>query len=120
MPLSTEMTQALNLRFKWRLCNVQTLEKPVLIIFDYSPRDDAPPLSVAFDWAGRAMCWLSESRLVKIGDNCPRHHPRYKQFVFEGRQFHPFSVAAFPKEIFVSINALILACQSLYDHVDWN
>ena len=119
MSLSPEITLALARRFKWKLTNVPPLEKPVLIVCDYSPSDDAPPLSIAFDWAGRAMCWLSETRLVKIGDNCPRHHPRYKQFVFEGRQFHPFSVQAFPKEIFSNIDALIFACQNLYGHIEW-
>ena len=120
MSLSPEMTLALDHRFKWKLTNVPVLERPVLIIFDYGPSDDAPPLSVAFDSAGHAKCWLSETRLAKIGDNCPRHYPRYKRFVFEGREFHPFSVRAFPNAIFCSIDALVLACQSLYDHVDWN
>ena len=120
MPLSPEMTQALDCRFKWKLTNVPALEKPVLIVFDYGPSDDAPPLSVAFDLAGRARCWLSETRLVEIGENCPSHHPKYKQFVFEQRQFHPFSVIAFPSAIFSDIDALIFACQSLYDHVDWS
>ena len=120
MSLSPEMTRALDRRFKWKLTNVPALEKPVLIIFDYSPSDETPPLSVAFDWVGRAMCWLSESRLVEIGDKCPRQYPGYKQFVFEGRQFHPFSVRAFPKAIFSDINALVLACRGLYDHVEWN
>ena len=120
MSLSPEMTLALDRRFKWKLTNVPTLEKPVLVVCDYSPNDDAPPLSIAFDWGRRAMCWLSETQLVEIDSKCPRHYLQYKQFMFEGRQFHPFSVKAFPAEIFSNIDALILACRSLYDHVDWS
>ena len=120
MRLSPEMTQALDRRFKWKLTNVPVLEKPVLIVFDYGPSDDAPPLSVAFDLAGRARCWLSETRLEKIANIGPKHHPDYNGFVFEQRQFHPFSVIAFPSAIFSDIDALIVACQSLYDHVEWS
>ena len=54
------------------------------------------------------------------GNNCPKHHPRYKQFMFDGRLFHPFSVQAFPVQIFSDIDELILACHTLYDHVDWS
>lgn len=114
------MTQALNHRFKWRLTNVPALDKPALILYDYSPKDDAPPLSIAFDWGGRPRCWMTETRLVKIGDECPRHHPKYREFVLEGRRFHPFSVEAFPETIFTDINRLNLACHTLYQHVDWS
>ena len=119
MTLSPEMTLALNRRYKSIVTNVPVLDKPVLIIFDYSPRDDARPLSIAFDVAGRARCWLSETRLVNINNDGPRHHSKYKQFGFEGRQFHPFSVQPFSNVIFADIDALVLACQSLYDHVEW-
>ena len=120
MTLPPEMALALDRRFKWTVTNVSVLEKPVLIVFDYSPRDDAPPLSISFDLAGSPKCWLSETRLVEINDNGPKHHSKYKQFAFEGRQFHPFSVQAFSDGIFSDIDALIFACQSLYDHVDWS
>ena len=120
MSLSPEMALALDRRFKWKLTNVPVLEQPVLIVFDYGPSDEAPPLSIAFDLTGQAKCWLTETRLVKIGEKCPRHYPRYKGFVFEGREFHPFSVIAFPKATFCSVDTLVLACQSLYDHVAWD
>ena len=58
MSLSPEMTLALDRRFKWKLTNVPALEKPVLVVCGYSPSNDAAPLSIAFDSAGRAMCWL--------------------------------------------------------------
>ena len=120
MTLSQKMTLALDRRFKWMATNVPVLEKPVLIVFDCSPRDDAPPLSIAFDRAGGAKCWLSETRLVKINDYGPKHDSKYKQFAVKGRQFHPFSIQAFSDAIFSDIDALIFACQSLYDHVDWS
>ena len=120
MALSEEMTQALDRRFKYKLTNVPVLETPVLIVFDYSPDNDMPPLSIAFDWDGGAKCWLTETRLIKINGKCPRPYSDYKTFKFEGRHFHPFSIVAFPRSIFESIDAFTLACCTLYDHVDWN
>lgn len=120
MQLSKETTEALDRLFKWKLTNVPVLEKPALIVFDYSPTDDRPPLSIAFDWSGGPKCWLSETQLIKIGDNLPKSHPKYKKFNFEGRDFHPFSIQAFPQAIFGNIEDFTLACQSLYEHVDWS
>ena len=120
MELLEEMTKALDRLFKWKLTNVPVLEKPVLIVFDYSPRDDTPPLSIAFDWAGGSKCWLSEIQLKKIGDNLPKFHSKYKKFTLEGREFHPFSIQAFPKAIFDNIEDFTHACRSLYEHVDWH
>lgn len=119
MSLAPELTRALDRRFKWKLTNVAVLERPILIVFDYGPSDDAPPLSIAFDSAGRARCWLSETKLVEIDNKCPSPHSQYKGFTFEGREFHPFSVRAFPSAIFCNIDDLVSACQSLYDHVNW-
>lgn len=106
--------------FKWKLTNVPVLEKPALIVFDYSPGGAMPPLSIAFDWSGGPKCWLSETRLIAIGNNLPKSHPKYKKFNLDGRQFYPFSIRAFPKEIFGNIDAFIDACQGLYEHVGWN
>ena len=119
MELSIEMARALDQRFKCNLTNIPVLEKPVLVVFDFSPADDMPPLSIAFDWAGGPKCWLSERRLVEIEEKCPSYHPKYKKFNLEGREFHPFSIKAFPKTIFEEIDAFSLACRSLYDHVVW-
>ena len=113
------MIRALHHRFKWKLTNVPALDKPALILFDYSPNDDAPPLSIAFDWGGRSRCWMTETRLIAIADKCPAHCPDYREFVFEGRHFHPFSVSAFPETIFTDIDALRMACRTLYEHVVW-
>ena len=120
MALSEEMAKALDRRFKCRLTNVPVLEKPVLIMFDYSPGDNMPPLSIAFDWSGDAKCWLTETELVEINDERPKLHPEYKTFKFEGREFHPFSIIAFPRSIFENIDDFALACRSLYEHVVWN
>ncbi|MCY4427677.1 MAG: hypothetical protein OXC05_11710 [Halieaceae bacterium] len=120
MKLSEEMTKAINRLCKWKLTNVAVLDKPVLILFDYSPTSDTPPLCIAFDSSHRAKCWLTETRLREIEDKCPKPHPKYKAFTFEGRKFHPFSIEAFPEAMFGSIDDFSLACRSLYDHVKWD
>ena len=120
MGLSAEMAKALDSRFKCQLTNVPVQEKPVLIVFDYSPRDDMRPLSIAFDWACGPKCWLTETELVKINNNRPKLHPKYKAFGFEGRRFHPFSVTAFPRSIFENIDEFTLACRTLYEHIVWS
>ena len=120
MTLPAQMKEALDQSFKWRPTNVPELENPVLIVLDYSPGDDQRPLSIAFDFSGGAKCWLSETKVRKIGDDGPKPHPDYRKFVFEGREFHPYSIRAFPQAIFAEIQKFQSACRGLYQHADWN
>lgn len=120
MGLSPQMQEALNQCFNWRLTNVPELEKPVLIVLDYSPQVDAPPLSIAIDYGNGPKCWLSESKVRKIGDNRPKPHSKYKQFTFEGRRFYPYSIKTLPSATFNEIHVLRSTCQQFYKHVDWS
>ena len=120
MALTETMEEELNQCFNWRLTNVPELENLVLIVLDYSPSVDQPPLSIAFDFSCGAKCWLSASKVRKIGDKGPSPHPDYRRFVFEGRKFHPYSIIAFPQAIFEEIQKFSSACQCLYQHVDWS
>ena len=120
MELSPQMENALNDRFNWKLTNVPELETPVLAVYDYSPSDRQFPVSIAFDYSGGPKCWLSESSMKKINDDAPRPYPDYRQFVLEGRQFHPYSIQAFPESIFKNINEFVSACRKLYQHVEWS
>ena len=114
------MEDALNCRFNWRLCNVPELEQPVLIVLDYSPTDELPPLSIAFDWAGGPKCWMSTLKVVRIRNECPKPHSAYRRFTFEGRTLHPYSIKAFPQTIFGEIAHFSAACHRLYQHVAWD
>ena len=44
----------------------------MLIVFDYSPRDNPNLLSIAFDYSGGAKCWMSEAQVCKIGGEGPK------------------------------------------------
>ena len=114
------MKEALDQSFKWRLTNVPELENPVLIVLDYSPSDTQPLLSIAFDFSGGPKCWLSESRVIKIDDDGPRPYLDYRKFVFEGREFCPYSIRALPQVTFEEFRELASACRSLYHYVDWS
>ena len=115
-----QMPDALNQYFNWRRTNVPELEQPLLIILDYSPKDDSPPLSIAFDYSNGPKCWLSESKVRKIGVIGPKPHSKYGQFTFEGRRFYPYSIVALPSNSFKDIQVLMSTCQQLYKHVDWS
>ena len=117
--LSHAMRTELDTRFTWCLCQVPELDAPTLIVFDYSPRDRTKPLSIAFDFAGGPKCWLTARNTRKIEDKRPRPHADYRQFRFRERSFYPYSVAAFPANIFGDIQELTQACARLYRHVDW-
>ena len=119
MALSAQMKETLDQSFKWKLTNVPELENPVLIVLDYSPSDDQRPLSIAFDYSGGRKCWLSESKVSKIGDDGPKPYPKYRKFVFEGREFYPYSIVAFPQAIFDEFQEFAAACRCLYQHADW-
>ena len=119
MTLSVEMTEALNERFRWRRTNVSALENPILVVLDYSPGDDQRLLSIAFDLSGGPKCWLTESHVREIGGKGPNPHLDYKKFVFEGREFYPYSIVAFPQTIFQEIREFAAACRCLYGHINW-
>lgn len=120
MALSAEMKDALAGSFHWKLTNVPELESPVLMVFDYSPRNEPHLASIAFDYSGGPKCWLSESKVRKIGDEAPNPHPDYRMFVFDRRTFHPYSIQAFPPSIFEDIHEFKSACHRLYQHVVWS
>ena len=117
--LSPMMIEALDQTFKWHHGNVSELDEPILVVFDYSPSDDHPPLSIAFSLSEQAKCWLSESRVREIDDVGPSPHPDYRRFRLHGRRFYPYSIAAFSRSYFERIGRLVSACQCLYRHVDW-
>lgn len=117
--LSPLMIDALNQKFKWHYGNVSELDEPILVVFDYSPTDNHPSLSIAFSVSEKAKCWLSERQLLKIKDEAPSPHPDYRSFKLQGRMFFPYSITAFSKLYFEEIGCLISACQMLYQHIDW-
>ena len=120
MEMSVKMEEALNQLFNWKLVNVPELEYPVLLVFEYSPDDDQRPISIAFDYSGGSRCWLSEAKVRMIGDKGPRPYKDYRNFIFNQRKFNPYSIEAFPKNIFEDIEKFKSACRLLYHHIDWS
>ena len=120
MALSAKMEAALTRYFHWKLTNVPELETPVLIVFDYSPRDNPNLLSIAFDYSGGAKCWMSEAQVCTIGGEGPKPHGDYREFIRDGREFHPYSITPLPKTVFEDIQEFRAACQRLYPHVVWS
>lgn len=120
MGLSARMEDALTRSFNWKLTNVVELENPVLIVFDYSPWDNPNPLSIAFDYSGGAKCWMSEDRVCKIGNEGPNSHADYREFVLDGRKFHPYSIRPLPQAVFENIREFSSVCRLLYRHVVWS
>ena len=118
--LSQEMADALNGSFKWYHGNVPELDEPVLVVFDYSPSNAEPPLSLAFSLAAGPKCWLSESRVQEINDIGPSAHPDYRRFRLEGRRFYPYSIVALPTTCFERLEVLEQTCRRLYQHVVWD
>ena len=117
--ISTAMQEKLNEWAKWALAQVPVLEDPVLLILDYSPSMEQPPLSIAFDYGCGPKCWMTASKVQQIGNEAPKYHEDYRDFSWEGRQFIPYSIQTLPESIFVDINALRAACRKLYQHVEW-
>ena len=120
MALSAKMKDALTRSFNWKLTNVTELENLVLIVFNYSPRDNPNLLSIAFDYSGGAKCWMSEAQVCKIGDVGPNPKRDYQEFVHDGREFHPYSIEPLPQTVFEDIQEFRAACQRLYQHVVWS
>ena len=117
--LSEAMRGKLNEFTRWAFRQVPVLESPVLLIFDYSPTVGQPPLSLAFDYAGGAKCWMTAAEVRNIGNDGPNFHEDYKEFPFEGRRFVPYSIQQLPPSIFENIDELKAVCRRLYGHVVW-
>ncbi len=117
MSLSQEMKDQLDRSFNWRLTNVPELQPPVLVVLDYSPSSDQRPVSIAFDFTGGRKCWLSEQQVRRIDGRGPNPYMDYREFTFAGRRFHPYSIEAFPRDIFEDIKQFDNACWRLYQHV---
>ena len=120
MELTSTMKKTLDQHFNWKLTNVLELDQPVLIVLDYSPSNDGHLLSIAFDSSGGPKCWLTASKVNEIGTKGPNPYEDYRKFVFEGQEFHPYSIQAFPKAIFEEIQQFRRACEVLYQHADWS
>ena len=117
--ISAAMQEKLNEFAKWALVQVPVLEDPVLLVLDYSPSMEQPPLSIAFDCGSGPKCWMTASKVRKIDDKAPNYHDNYREFLWEGRQFKPYSIQNLSGAIFEDINALQAACRQLYQHVEW-
>ena len=117
--ISAAMQEELDGFAKWSLVQVPVLEDPVLLILDYSPGMEQPPLSIAFDYGCGPKCWMTASQVREIGDKAPNYHEDYREFLWEGRQFVPYSIQNLPGSIFDNITALQAACRRLYQHVEW-
>ena len=120
MELSEKFEKGLKQRFNWKLANISELDEPVLIVFDYSPSDQQPVVSIAFDFSGGNKCWLTTKKVIPINDDGPNECPDYGKFTFETRNFHPYSIEVSSQEIFQDVSLLTSMCQRLYQHVDWS
>ena len=78
--LSAAMEDKLDEFFDWTLTQVKVLESPVLLILNYSPSVGERPLSIAFDYGCGPKCWMTASKVQKIGDDAPNPHKDYKEF----------------------------------------
>ena len=117
--LAVARKEKLDQFFNWTLTQVPVLESPVLLILDYSPSVGERPLSLAFDYGCGPKCWMTESRVRKIGKDAPNPHEEYGEFTWEGRRFNPYSIQELSGAIFEDIDALVAVCRRLYRHVVW-
>ena len=117
--LTAAMKEKLNQTFNWTLAQIPALDNPVLLILDYSPSADEPPLSIALDHGCGPKCWMTASKVKKIGDQAPNPREDYREFPWEGRHFKPYSIQSLTASIFEDIDALVAVCRRLYRHVEW-
>ena len=117
MHLSEEFKEELNKLFSWRYEDISNLDHTILIILDYSPSNKDRPFSFAFSLRKESKCWISHDKMRQIGDNSPSYHPKYREFTYETRKFHPYSVRA-EHISFGNIDELKKVCDALYAHID--
>lgn len=118
MQLDACTRRALADRRKCYYGNIPALAQPVLVVFDYSPTDNEPPLSIVFDGEFGPKCWMSESNTKYINGDGPRlgHYGNYQ---FEGHQFYGFSIQPFSQSDFDDVDGIERICRRLYSHIVW-
>ena len=118
MQLDECTRQALADRFKYYYGNIPNLAQPVLVVFDYSPTDNEPPLSIVFDGELGSKCWMSERTVKEIDGNGPRLG-HYGDYQYDGHQFYGFSIQAFSQSDFDDVDRIESNCRRLYAHILW-
>ena len=118
--IAEAMREKLDQFCHWTFRQIPELEGPVLLILDYSPSAGERPLSIALDHGCGPKCWMTAARTRRIGNvRPPRPYEEYKEFVWAGRQFKPYSIKRLSKSIFCDIEALTDVCRRLYRHAVW-
>ena len=120
--IKQELQPGLDPLFKYEIDYVNNLSEPLLIILDYSPRNDDPVISFALSLQNYhedsfpPKCWITHKELSSINDECPSFHEEYKKISYQDNQFYPFSVnlsGYTPKDV-TSIKNVI---NRLYRHI---
>lgn len=115
--LSEEMISGLNERcIDWSIGNVPELDTPVMIVANYAPSYDLPSLSIAFDMAGQAKCWLSVPKVREINGQAPSRHDDYRNFCHKETSYYPYSIRPLEQTVFQDANELYRVCWILYQH----
>lgn len=104
---------------------IDNITDRVLIITNYRPSDDRPPACFGIPLANYPdnltipnKCWCNFKTLKKINNLAPRLRPKYKEFSFEDRHFHPFSARL--DEFTLTTESIVDLLAALYGHIDFN
>ena len=117
MTVSEEFQQRLDEHFNWEETNIPNLNRPVLLIFDYSPTDGAQPFSFAFE-PGASKCWITHNKIKLVDDIAPpAFHAEYGEFSHKKHHFYPYSIQV-PPDTFANIQEFKNTCNRLYNHID--
>ena len=122
--IEQELQSGLNEFFKYEICYINNESSPVLIILDYSPKNNDPPASFALSLEGYenngfpSKCWMTHTEILPFNNegNPPKRNDGYKKFSHQEKEFHPFSVNLSdytPK----NVASIKLVIDRLYRHI---
>ena len=103
------------------------LSEPIILIKNYTSNQETPLASFAFTlikyYEGNSSemcnkCWMTCSKVKKIGDMAPNPHPGYGEFSHNGDKYFPFSVNP-PDFTYDCIDTIKGLCRNLYAHLDF-
>ena len=122
MAVADDIERILRDSFNVKVTNVPELEHAVVIVLDYSPTDSQRPLSMAFGLANERKCWLTldAAKIQPIGVDAPSPHPDYRQFMYFGRLFRPYSIEPVDRDVFNCASKFESICRRMYSHAIWS
>ena len=110
--------------FNFEFAQPKNIDEPVLLIKEYPKHQRNNKISFAFSlvefyngsFSFGSKCWMTKNTLKSINSEIPSYYPNYREFEYDKRLYHPFSVNL-QEYTLEDPNSIRSVCRNLYEHI---